>query len=132
MRYHKGLGVGHIYASLKPDDGILLSDDATTTPSTHRLDVGDKSPLITNLDELCDESPSPRDTINISIDVAHGVADDVGGSSSSGSNSDSDASESNSDDSRKDIDSGDECSDDDVEFDDAYEYGDPLDLDYED
>lgn len=28
MRYHKGLGVGHVYASLKEDDVILLPNTA--------------------------------------------------------------------------------------------------------
>lgn len=39
MRYHKGLGVGHIYNRLKPNDDILLSNDATTTHPTHHLHI---------------------------------------------------------------------------------------------
>lgn len=123
MRYHKGLGVGHIYTSLRPDDDILLSDDATTTPITHRLDVGDQSPPIAHPhpDELCDASPP---LINIPINM---VVD--AGPSVSTSNSDSDGSESDSEE-----DDGllmseyEPCSDDD-ELDDVDEDGD---LDYED
>lgn len=46
MRHHKGLGVGHIYTHLKPDNSILLSDDATTTHPTHRLDDDNDYPSI--------------------------------------------------------------------------------------
>lgn len=63
MRHHKGLGVGHIYTHLKPDNSILLSDDATTTHPTHRLDDDDDDyPSIVT-------RPPPGDDENPQIDT---------------------------------------------------------------
>lgn len=125
MRYHKGLGVGHVYTHLKPDDNILLSDDATTTHPTHHLHV------------VIDEYPSndtnlPRDPLpapnNDDIQISN-TDTDPGDGNSDGPESDDDEADNN--DSSL---SSEECSDDDLglEYDDMHGYGDPLDLDYED
>lgn len=151
MRHHKGLGAGHIYAHLKPDDGILLSEDATTTHPTHRLDDGDDYPSIIYPlpnDKLPDETPAPSientqinagvihatdagDSLSFSfIPTLNGLADTgLGDIDSEGSvSNDGHDSEAGGEGS-----SADEGSDDDlvIEFDDMYG-GDPFDLDYED
>lgn len=121
MRHHKGLGVGHIYTCLKPDDNILLSDDATTTHPTHHLHI------VVYEHPSSNTNPLPT---SIHEDIRVFNADtDLGDDNSEGLQSDDDGGE-NLDLSL----SSEESSDDDLdlEYNDMHGYGDPLDLDYED
>lgn len=143
MRYYKGLGVGHIYTSLRPDDGILLSEDATTTHPTHHLEVGDEEDphIITGPDPLPDNEP--RDEIlQINIDGLHAASSAVHGPTINEDPGDGNSEGSESDDSHEEkddeplpeenLDDPEDSDDDvDIELDDMYQY-DPLDLDYED
>lgn len=63
MRYHKGLGIGHVYTSLKEDNVILLPNNTTLDyeelmPEPPIIIVDDEMP--DTLDEL-DEAPSSID-----------------------------------------------------------------------
>lgn len=63
MRYHKGLGIGHVYASLKEDDGILLPNNAAADfeellPEPPIIVVDDETPAALN---NLEENPSSID-----------------------------------------------------------------------
>lgn len=142
MRHHKGLGVGHVYTRLKPDDDILLSDDATTTHPTHHLLV-DEYPLdnivgqchspndedLQDLRQQATNTTGPSSSLGLSA-MGYSVVDtDLGDDNSDGTESDVDRGENN----KSDRPESEESSDDDldIELDDMY-HGDLLDLDYED
>lgn len=133
MRHHKGLGVGHIYTCLKPDDGILLSDDATTTHPTHHLEASDEPPFGTRPShpERCPSLNNTNPQTNSSIPAAYveidtGPGDNIlEGSDEDEGDGDEDEDE---DEDERSVDEN-EGSDDDLDIEDI---PDPLDLDYED
>lgn len=120
MRYHKGLGVGHVYTSLKEDDHIFFR----TNMATDYQELVPEPPIIIADDETSDTSDELEDPPS-SID------DDSGEGSE---NQDLFESEENPNNDVGDPDWMDEGSNDDdsleLEYDDMY--GDLVDEDYED
>lgn len=123
MRHHKGLGVGHIYTRLQPDDGAtaihylrIVGESFTSDASALPINDGDVQG--TNPGEPL-SAPSTHCNIN---------SVGLGDINSDGSDSDGDY----GDDDGKCLTN--ESSDDglDLEYDDMYGLDDPLDLDYED
>lgn len=101
MRYYKGLGIGHIYSRLNPDDPLLASgaingtqhvaipadDDSNPAPSLLETDnwtIDDKSSEFSESDEksLADSLDSNSDNLNDpNDDGEHDSIDDGSGDS---------------------------------------------------
>lgn len=134
MRHHKGLGVGHIYTHLKPDNSILLSDDATTTHPTHHLEASDNPPVGNHRPHPHEQHPSLNNTTSLgNTPTVYVVVDTspllVGSDSDDGHEDKDDDDECSPDEDESSDDDDNDDDDGDVDIDDMH---DPLDLDYED
>lgn len=90
MRYYKGLGIGHIYTRLEPDDALLTNRGGDGTQDTPILidDDLDPAPPETNITIVQDSSDEDEEDLTDDLQVDSDTISNHNGEDSSEDDSD--------------------------------------------